>query len=329
MPNESQPSAPSQDGRASHPGGNAVLRWLLVRDEFSRARQAAARVTPVQRESLRRAELALELGTYALAPGNALRSGSGAPLAADLFRQAVYWTLLAQSSEVLASPEAVWAAADSALLASAAGSEAALTEVAAAVGSSFIDLAQGSPEQQRVYAERLRRFASRLLREAQRGQWQLEWLWLKRLLRLLLVLLPVALGVAVLLHKPDLAKGKPWRTSSEEYKCYPNRLECGGKTTDILFHTKTEESPWFEYDFGVALAFSSLVVRNRSDFGPERAIPLIVELSNDGKEYREVARRSEPFIVWRPSFTTERARYLRLRVPRQTMLHLEAVSVYR
>lgn len=124
-----------------------------------------------------------------------------------------------------------------------------------------------------------------------------------------------------------------WRAGSELHRSGPGlaRASARGRraASTLRVSYQNRENPWFEYDFGKPLAFSSLVVRNRSDFGPELAIPLIAELSNDGKAYREVARRSDPFIVWRPRFKTESARYLRLRVPRRTILHLEEVSVYR
>jgi hypothetical protein len=57
-------------------------------------------------------------------------------------------------------------------------------------------------------------------------------------------------------------------------------------------------------------------------------VPLIVEVSNDDQNFQEVVRRTEIFWTWRPSFPTQHARYLRLRVPRRSILHLEAVNVH-
>jgi hypothetical protein len=330
---EIKPSAPVPAPEARRPPGNRFIGWLLVRDELSRAREAAARLTTEQREYVRRARLAFELGELALTPGNAVRSGPTAPLAANLFRQSIYWALLSQNAaQGPAAPEAVWAAADSSTLASLSANEAELTQIAAAMRSTFVDLAEGSPEAQRATAELLQRSATRLVKSVQRVLWQLEWAKLKRFVRvLLLAVICVGLlvfGLSVLMNKPDLAKGKPWRTSSIAYECHPDKSECGGATTNILFHTKQEKNPWFEYDFGAPLAFSSLTIRNRSDFGLEVAVPLVVEVSNDDKSFHEVVRRTEAFAVWRPSFPTQHARYLRLRVARESMLHLEAVQVH-
>ena len=72
-------------------------------------------------------------------------------------------------------------------------------------------------------------------------------------------------------------------------------------------------------------------VWNRSDSPgvvAARALPLYVEVSTDGKQYHRVARRERPFTVWRVSFPTVSARYVRLRVQRKSYLHLNEVEVY-
>ena len=311
----------------------SLLGWILVRDELARARESAARFTAEQREYLRRAKLAFELGELASNPGNAVRSGSTAPLAANLFRQSLYWALLSQHPELgLASPEAIWAGAGSAELASIAASDDELARIAAVMRSTFIELAEGSLETQRATVQLLRRSATRVLATAQRVLWQLEWSKLKRVVRLFLLavtcIIPIVVTIALWPPKPDLAKGKPWHASSIGIECHPEKSDCGGVTTDIFFHTKVEANPWFEYDFGSPLAFSSLTIRNRSDFGPERAVPMVVEVSNDDKTFHEIASRTDSFSTWKPSFPTQHARYLRLRVTRETCLHLEAVKVH-
>ena len=103
--------------------------------------------------------------------------------------------------------------------------------------------------------------------------------------------------------------------------------ECGGVKTRIFFHTKEEEDPWFRYDFGKKTEFSSMKIENRQDGESARAVPLIVEVGDDGSHYREVARQKEDFNLWKPSFPRQNARYVRLRVPRRSILHLENVEV--
>lgn len=125
----------------------------------------------------------------------------------------------------------------------------------------------------------------------------------------------------------DLAYRKPWRTSSTFATCAPALHTCASAKTDILFHTKEEDGPWFEVDLRSPKTFSSVEVTNRTDCCAERAQPLVVELSDDAKQWREVARNAEVFVRWTAKFAPQRARYVRLRVPKTTALHLEAIQV--
>jgi hypothetical protein len=325
-----QPAAKSAPNALSKLWNSRFVDWILVRKDLARARAAAAELRPEQREFLRRAKLALELGEVAFAPGNAVRSGSTAPLAVNLFRQSVYWALLVQRAQSAgSSPEQLWAETDRSLLQSVAGNESEYAYFTTAMRSTFIELAEGTEEAQRAGAVKLRRGAQRLIKDAQRIIWFLAWTKLKRVVRVVLaVLIPTVAIVWLWPAKTDLAKGATFRLSSIGVECHPEKSECGGVKTDILFHTRLEPDPWFEYDFGVPVAFSSLTIKNRSDYGPERAVPLVVEVSNDDKSFKEVARRESSFATWRPSFTTQRARYLRLRIARESMLHLEAIKVH-
>ena len=310
--------------------GNRILDWLLVRRELAQAEANAATFTTEQREFLRRAQLALELGELAFAPGNVVRAGSTAPLAANLFRQAVYWALLVQRPKGgPVTPEQLWAEADRSLVQTVAGNEGELAYLTSAMRSTFIELADGTEEAQRANAVTLRRAANRLVATAQRVIWRLEWAKLKRIIRVSSVVLVPALAIILLWPaKRDLGKGAAWYTSSTHAQCHPEKSECGGAKSDILFHTSQDQDPWFEYDFATPVAFSSLEIRNRSECCQERAIPLVVEVSNDNKVFREVARRTDPFLTWSPKFPTERARYLRLRVLQNTFFHLEYVKVH-
>lgn len=312
----------------------AILEWFLRREALAQARSRASHVTDAQRELVRRARLAFELGEHALAPENALPSGSATPIAAELFREAVYWTLLA-SCPALGRPTAqtLWASVDQAVLLEAAGGQE-LSVLAPLMDLGFADFAEQSPAEQSMAAEQLKQLASRLLVAAQRPVWDLEELKFQRLGRGVLALvfvvvcaLAITMGIGRLLTKPNLAMGKPWSLSSEMAKCHPEDEECGGTATKIFFHTNQEDNPWIEYDLGQPIRFSSMTIVNRADF-QDRAVPLVVEVSNDRKDYAEVARRTEVFGTWKPKFPSQHARYLRLRVLRRTWLHLEAVEVH-
>lgn len=129
--------------------------------------------------------------------------------------------------------------------------------------------------------------------------------------------------------KPNLLDGKPWRASSRfPGVCDPGKMDCGGARTSIFFHTNADASPWVEFDLGKPETFGSATVVNRHDCCAERAVPLLLEVSDDRSGWREVARRDETFSTWQVSFAPTTARYVRLRVDRQTFLHLTSVALF-
>jgi hypothetical protein len=144
----------------------------------------------------------------------------------------------------------------------------------------------------------------------------------------------VLVFVPLLCHKlsqiglaPDLAAGKSWKTSSTYASCDPVRRRCGGQPTAVFFHTAEDDSPWIEIDLGSPRTLGRIDVRNRMDCCQDRAVPLLVEVSEDESSWREIARKDESFMRWEGSFAPCEARYVRLRVPRKTFLHLEEVAI--
>lgn len=115
-----------------------------------------------------------------------------------------------------------------------------------------------------------------------------------------------------------LLAGKPFRMSS--------KLGHDPGNQRLLFHTVQELSPWVEYDLQQPTQVKEVSVENRSDCCNERALPLVIEGSDDQASWRELARRTEPFSRTVISFPPVQTRYLRLRVDRTSYLHLEAVG---
>jgi hypothetical protein len=160
----------------------------------------------------------------------------------------------------------------------------------------------------------------------------------KRLHAALRLVLTVAgsFAVAVLLYRlslyirgPDYAHGRPWVASSKGYDCRPELKLCGDTKTAIFFHTELQDNPWLEIDLGEPISISHVIVKNRSDCCPDRAVPLMIEVAVEKDHFTEVARREQNFDLWDARFKPHTARYLRLSVPRRTFLHLEQVEVRR
>jgi len=154
------------------------------------------------------------------------------------------------------------------------------------------------------------------------------WAWLaadrRRALQVVLpaialCLAAVAWQLRVELHLVrDLTQGRTWQTSS--------RLDVPGP---YAFHTGFEPSPSASIDLGAPRRFSQLFLENRVDCCQMRAIPLLVEVSNDNARWQAVARRDTPFEHARLSFATVSGRYLRLRVGRPSYLHLAKIGLFR
>lgn len=143
-----------------------------------------------------------------------------------------------------------------------------------------------------------------------------------------LVLLFVGFAWRKLARGGDLAARAARKQSSTYAVCQPAKLECAGVHTSIQFHTNEEESPWVEYELPVPSPVSRVVIQNRSDFGPDRAVPLVVEVSTDRKKWTEVGRQDQPFDSWTVKFPKTTARVVRIRVARKSILHLESVEIY-
>src|SRR4029078_11522553 len=105
------------------------------------------------------------------------------------------------------------------------------------------------------------------------------------------------------------------------------KQRCGKTPTRLFVHTEEEAEPRIEMDLGSAHTVSGVFVKNRDDCCRDRAVPLVVELSTDRKTWRLIARRVDAFSTWTESFSSVRARYVRLRVERKSVLHLEKVEV--
>jgi len=298
----------------------------------------------------RTARLALELADQAARPR---RGEVAAPaLACDLYRQSIVASLRGlrlvpgsdaelTSALVDDAPEpselaSLLESAPQALLSEAAGGAERAQELSARLAqSSFRSFALGEPAELASLASELKGFASALLRTLESRQWRVERPGVLRWLKVALVavlLLGVATAVAIGPEKweasHDLAVGKAWRSSST----YPGACDSPSQDcptgTNFFVHTTEEDSPWLEFDLGQVQNVSGVRVTNRVDCCLERAQPLVVSVSTDGRKWKEVARNTERFADWKYSFATVQARWVRFEIPKRTNLHLKRVRIF-
>jgi hypothetical protein len=313
-----------------------VVEWFWRGAALRRARAYVTELPITERTALERAQVALELADRAYDPVEPLRAGSSLAVAVSLYREAVYWGLRAQSEHYSGGTlTTLFESVPSEVLSFMAGSADELELVRRAlVERTFVETAALPPELLPRDAERAREFAHALLRRKLAPQSRVTSLLLQRAARTLALcglLVAAVLGgwsmLAGLKRGPDLAAGKPWHASSSSATCRPQEHRCAGVHTDMFFTTEEEKEPWLEIDLGKNTAFNQVEITNRSDCCPDRAVPLVVEVSRDHKNWREVSRRMDTFSVWQSQFAAQSARYVRLRVLRRTILHLDKVAV--
>ena len=314
----------------SRPPGRSFWRWFWRGSELAQARQALRDVSAETRASLKRAEAALELADRAVNPIDPLRAGPSLPLSLSLYREAAYWALAAQDSS--ATPRDLneaFALTPPDVLVHAAGGEGGLAAVQAALlTKTFRETAKDTVEQQKRDAHEAHAFVEHLVTRQLGPERRVGRALVQRSVRSGLAavfLISVSVTVVTLVigatAGPDLAAGKPWHVSST------NPSVAKASDHEYLFHTQEEEDPWFEIDLKVPTQFAKVEVTNRRDCCPERAAPAIIEVSNDQKRWKEVSRRSDSYSKWTAKFAPVTARYVRVRVPRRSTLHLASVAV--
>jgi hypothetical protein len=167
---------------------------------------------------------------------------------------------------------------------------------------------------------------------------QIKW---SRALRLgttaLLVLAALGFGGTRLVSPKNIALGKPVHLSSQRPQCPPGSGETGlagsglvdgnvSGTYDIC--TNYEVRPWATLDLQKVQRISKIVVYDRGDccWG-SYDLPTVLELSEDGTNFREVARRTTAYSAtdpWIIKLDHQSARFVKLRVdanePRELVL---------
>lgn len=298
--------------------------WFLRSAALREARDAASGPRGRRARAHAQAQLLAEVARRVAEPVEALPNGSRAAVQLSLYRDASYWALTAIQPDDADAADlpTLWTRVPAARIEQAAGG-------AEAAESLRRTLANGAPASALDVtdedAARASTFANALIAELDAPQRRVDRISLQRWLRLGLAglaVLVIAYGLRVWALGPNLVEHKPWRTSSAYSGCTASS-PCEG----IFFHTNQEDNPWIEFDLQGVKPVKRVEVANRPDCCEDRAVPLIVEVSTDQKNWTEVAKRETDFTTWTASFPKKTARYVRLRVPRATQFHLKDVVV--
>lgn len=271
-----------------------------------------------------------------------LERSDGSAAAFGLAREAVWWALKAHAARDQADPPdsdlpALWEEGMRHTPGQAtSGLDAAVVDQARCAFLSRGWEQAASPDDVRLGELRaLREVAVRLVGPLEADMTRLARLRIMRALRWAASLAAIAaIVVGVLLawraHKrgPNLALHKP-TTASSLFSGYDTSAGAvDGNTSDLGVHTTQQDKPWIVIDLGDTKQIRQVVVYNRADCCKDRAIPLLVETSVDGRDYREVARQEAEFSKWKAVFPPTEARYVRVKVGKKSFLHLNEIEVY-
>ena len=307
---------------------NAVGRireWTFRSIELKEARAQIPVSKGARGRAARQARLLVEVARRVAEPVDVLPAGSRPPVIMQLCREAVYWALLALGPEPEAPSrdlKALWAERRPETLLS--GTEPESVE---AVRRSLLDASPDSLDATDDDAKRARAFAEALIAVLDAPVLRVRRLRARRWAAISgLALLLVVFGLvvrALFIVGPNLAAGRAFQTSSRWAGC-PSDPNC----IPLMFCTDNDPGPWVEFDLDRPRRVHRVDVTNRPDCCGDRAIPLLVETSVDRATWTEVARRDAGFTQWTAEFARTTARYVRLRVPRPSLLHLQDVEIH-
>lgn len=320
--------------------GTRAVDWFWRRTKLAEIQRELPELQPRAALMAQRARATAELAFLALTPAEPLEMPVEG-YAAESYRQAAYWALCALSGAADESVgtsylDSAWSALDDATLSGAVTSAERVEVLRSSLQQgSFVYFAELSAAEQAAVCVEVRQLAESLIAKLNERNRVLERVYFQRAARVgLVVLLTLALLVGLFwLRKTrddrnDLTVGKAWSTSSqyEQPGCTSPAQQCS-ESPNYFFCTSEDAQPWVEFDLGQPLRFSTVQVDNRTDCCTERAVPLVIEVSDNHKRWREVARRDAEFTTWRATFSSTQARYVRLRVTKRSFLHLLRVRI--
>ena len=327
-------------------GARATIEWFWRGARIRHNCESALLVWKACAGHRRRARVSADLAARARDP---LFDVDGAEeVSCELYRESLYWSLRALERSVggTGAPSAAagepgpadlvstWRRADHDLLKSVGRPDDIDWFDRTVLDLPFPAFSEVAPAERSHWATRLCGLAESLIKYNEEPYFQLRRAWRERIARLgAFVAVTTCLWLALTMYRDwsddrkDLSRGRPWRASSLfEQGCASPAQSCE-EQHGFFFHTREEENPWVEFDLGQSKSFSEVRVVNRTDCCRERALPLVVEVSNDDVQWKTVDVRKGGFVTWKTRFPTAQARWVRLRVAGKAMFHLRSVRI--
>lgn len=272
-----------------------MLEWLWRSSAIRRAREEARPLDASQRASAGRARTFAALAERHLAEQEPWTHGADdTPGSAVEVASALYRDAAAEARAALGEPPGE--------------TPGELEALRSSVRAQLDEIARRSGDVEALLAQRFVRSASVLSALA------------------LLALSPKLAWYAV---HPDMAPDARWTSSSAAvgYQSEGRGFAPPDFKIPVFFHTMVEDSPFVSFDLARVVDVRAVTVLNRGDCCDERALPMVIEVSEDNVSWREVAQRTETFHRWEARFARTAARWVRLRSTRRTHLHLESVEI--
>jgi hypothetical protein len=301
-----------------------VAEWFTREATLRDARGRLPAAGGTADRAYRQAQLLLEVARRTSEPVEPLPDGSRPAVLLPLYRDAAYWALVAERPADGPPPadlQTLWERVPLERRQQAAGGPSML----AAARRALLEVSPGSIDVRDEDVFSARTFAENVYRDLETPRRQTDRILAGRWLRIggaAAVLIALGVWARERTIGPNLAEGKAFRTSSSWSGCSGD-----AGCRELLFHTDPQKEPWVEFDLGAPIKIRRIEVTNRPDCCTDRATPLIAEVSRDRVSWAEVAKKDEPFATWTSTFRPTIARYLRLRVTKETALHLKEVVI--
>jgi hypothetical protein len=161
---------------------------------------------------------------------------------------------------------------------------------------------------------------------------QLGWVRRMRLTAAALATLALVGGAARwAFSPPNLALHKPARASSLNFDTQASGVVDGELNGRFGYHSQEEDSPSLTVDLERPCLLKTVEIYGRGDCCYDQSLPLILEVSDDDKSYRTMAKRTTSFSEYDPWVVKpggEKARFVRLRADHHGLLVLGEVVVH-